>query len=452
MAILIPEHRGQSGQLNYRNEYYQLMDQKVSFYTFGCRLNQAETAILQQSFEKKGYRVVDFSEPADIVLVNTCTVTEKSDADTRRLVHKIHRINPGARIALIGCQAQVQREQLLQMPQVQWVIGNARKMEIIDILQKTIDQDTPSVITPAISRNSFTNPVAGIDANHTRANVKIQDGCDFFCSFCIVPYARGRARSRQFDDIESEAKLLIAAGHRELVLTGINVGNYQYQNKDLLDVIDNLERLEGLARLRISSIEFTTISTRLLEQIATHAKLCRFLHIPLQSGSDDILTAMNRHYQAQEFVEFLLQAYRSVAKICLGTDIIVGFPGESGRHFDETYDLLEQLPFSYFHVFSYSDRPLSKSRKLPDKVSAAEIDRRSKILRELSSQKRRRYFEKFIDSVETVLFEQKKNGFWTGLTDTFIRVKVKSTSNLYNEMVPVRLEGIDNQKMIGSLQ
>ena len=230
------------------------MNTRISFCTIGCRLNQAETAVLQQSFRKQGYQVVDFSQPAEVVVINTCTVTENGDADTRKLINKINRIHPRARIALLGCQAQIEREALLDMPNVFWVIGNSRKMEFAGILQNSLNDFQPQVITPVIERESFTHPAAGIDRQHTRANLKIQDGCDSFCSFCVIPYARGRARSRVFQDILKEAGELAAAGHREIVLTGINIGCYSYENKSLLNVIESLEKIDGIQRIRISSV------------------------------------------------------------------------------------------------------------------------------------------------------------------------------------------------------
>ncbi len=427
------------------------MNARISFYTLGCRLNQAETAILQRNFEESGFRVVDFRQPADVVVVNTCTVTENGDADTRKLLNKIQRMNPHARVALIGCQAQIQRDELLAMPGVHWVVGNAHKMDLPAILQETLDSEKPVVDVPAIPRKTFTIPGTGIDRQHTRANLKIQDGCDFFCSYCIIPYARGRARSRQFSDILREARELVAAGHRELVITGINVGTYRFEDKTLPDVIHALEQIDGLDRIRISSIEPTTFRTNLFLRTWPEGKLCRYLHIPVQSGSNTILQRMNRQYTREEFREFVQQIIEQVPNICLGTDVIVGFPGETEELFQETYQFLKELPIAYFHVFSYSERKLARSRLLDGKVNRTEIDRRSKLLRELSARKRRLYLEQQIGRVETVLFEQQKKGYWTGLTDTYIRVKVRSQHHLANRLLPVKLTAVDGQTMRGEL-
>jgi threonylcarbamoyladenosine tRNA methylthiotransferase MtaB len=427
------------------------MKPRIAFYTFGCRLNQAETAIIHQSFAEKDYQAVDYRDDPDVVVVNTCTVTENGDADTRRFINKINRLSPKAKIALIGCQAQVQRGRLLDLPGVNWVVGNAEKMNLVNIFENS-GVDTPQLITPAIGKKSFTIPVPGIDKNHIRANLKIQDGCDFFCSFCEIPYARGRARSREFNDIKKEAVQLVKAGHKELVITGINVGTYQFSGKSFMNVITSLEEIEKLKRIRISSIEPTTIPVSLLDKMTAQSKVCQYLHIPIQSGSDEILSAMKRKYTVTEFMEFLLLAERNVPEACLGTDVIVGFPGETNGHFDETVNLLEKLPLAYFHVFSYSDRDHAKSSRYQNKVSLEDIRLRSRILRQLSINKRNQFLEKFIGKKLEVLFEQKKNGFWTGLTDNYIRAKVESDLDLKNQLIPVKLQSIEKQVMVGTIE
>jgi threonylcarbamoyladenosine tRNA methylthiotransferase MtaB len=432
---------------------WKIIQMKIAFYTFGCRLNQAETAIMQQSFDGNAVRVVDWKDQPDVLVVNTCTVTENGDADTRKLVNKVRKINPDIQIALVGCQAQVQKEKLLTLPNVKWVVGNEKKMDIADIVTSTINESVPQLITPTIQRKSFTIPFVGFDHLHTRANLKIQDGCDFFCGFCEIPYARGRARSREFDDLLNEARHLAESGHHELILTGINIGTYAYEGKTLVDVIKALSEIEALWRIRISSIEPTTIAEEIVQQLAEPGKLCRYLHIPIQSGSDDILKAMNRKYNVAEFVEFIDFAYRTNPNTCLGTDVIVGYPGESDKHFRETYDLLLELPFAYFHVFSYSDRDHARSSKLPEheKISRETIIERSRKLRELSQRKRMVYNEQFLGTTEGVLFEKFKNGYWNGVTDTYIRVRVKSELDLKNRLLPVKLEKLDKQGIVGTL-
>lgn len=423
----------------------------ISFYTLGCRSNQSETAVLQNIFEQQGYRVVDFHKSADIVVVNTCTVTQNCDAETRKLVHRIIRINPKAQIALIGCQAQLQKEQLAKLPNVRWVIGTARKMDLISVFQETHSAQTPQVITPTIPREFFSVPVPGIDRQHTRANIKIQDGCDFFCSFCEIPYARGRARSRKFDDIRREAQALVSAKHQELVLTGTNIGCYAENGKNIVDVIRALEQISGLERIRISSIEMTTIPEGLLDLMARRSKLCRYLHIPLQSGHNACLKAMKRPYTVEEFDRFIQKAVTLVPEICLGTDVMVGFPGETEEYFKETHDYLRRSSLNYFHVFSYSQRTMAKSKDLEAKVNPKTIRQRSQVLRNLSLQKRRAYYQSLIGSDAAVLFEQKKGDEWKGLTDNFVHVTARSEKDLSNRFQKVRLCGLKGQEVIGQI-
>jgi len=424
---------------------------KISLKTSGCRLNQSETAVLERSFEENGYCLVDGNQPADIAVINTCTVTKEGDNDTRRLINKILRINPATRIVLIGCQAETQKEDLLKLPNVQLVVGNARKMDLAKILKEAKKNAAPQIITPPIPKKSFTVPTAGRDRRHTRANLKVQDGCDFFCSFCEVPYARGRARSREFRDILTEANRLTQAGHKELVLTGINVGMYSYKNRTLLDVVDALEMISGIRRLRISSIEHTTIPAGLAEKMEGPSKLCRYFHIPLQSGSDKILKLMNRKYHADDYRKAINKIKEFNRDICVGTDVVIGFPGETDEDFQYTQSLLEELPISYFHVFSYSERLLAKSKNLPGKVKISTVQKRSKILRELSVQKRQAFLKSALGKTQCALFEQKKGGYWSGLTDNYIQVKVKSDKNLNNQFVPVSLESLDQQAIKGRL-
>lgn len=425
------------------------MTKRVSFHTFGCRLNQSETASLENSFTLQGYDVVDLKDPADIVVINTCTVTQGGDADTRRLVYRVNRLNPKARIALVGCQAQVQKDQLASLPNVSWIVGNERKMDLVRVLSEDPEPQAPLVTAPSISRDPFVLPVASIDRQHRRANLKIQDGCDFFCSFCEIPYARGRARSRVFEDIFLEANTLVKSGHQEIILTGINLGTYRYGSKDILDVIEGLEKIDGLRRIRISSIEPTTIPDKLIERMRS-GKLCRHLHIPLQSGDDQILSEMSRHYTAQEFLEFADRAFNNVDNICIGTDVIVGFPGESDAHFENTLTLLKDSPIHYCHVFSYSARQMAKSR-LKEALPAAVITKRSQVLRALSERKRRAYYESQVGLEMDVLFESAVKGGWVGLTDNYVRVTIKSTDDLFNRFRKVRFVSCAGQTMIGEV-
>ena len=416
----------------------------IAFYTLGCRVNQSETAVLQNAVEAEGFRVVSGGEPAGIVVINTCTVTAHGDQDTRRLVNRVNRDHPQARIALIGCQAQTQQDRLARLPNVRWVIGTARKMDLAAILKADPQprDPAPQVIVPAIPRENFTIPVSGVDRQHTRANLKIQDGCDAFCSFCEIPFARGRARSREFNDTLTEARRLAAAGHREVVLTGINIGHYADAGRTLIDVIQALHGIPQIERLRISSIEPHPVINELAAWMMPQGRLCRFLHIPIQSGSDRILKLMNRRYTRADFTAWIEGLANAVPQICLGTDVIVGFPSETEADFQETYDLLKNLPLHYFHVFSYSQRQQARSQRLPDPVPPPVIQRRSQQLRALSLQKRRAYHQGLIGGTNAVYFEQSKGDRWTGLTDTYVRVSVPSPEDLSGQIRPVRITGL----------
>lgn len=426
---------------------------KISFFTQGCRLNQAETAAITNGFSADRYTVVPFQEPASIAVINTCTVTENGDLDTRRLIRKVIRQNPEVKIALVGCQSQILKEKLLELPNVSWVIGNAQKMNLHQIMEETFHNDTPTLSVEKLTKASFKNEIAGIDSHHKRANIKIQDGCDFYCSFCIIPFARGPARSREFNNIIEEVNQLAKADHKEIILTGINLGTYADQDKTLYDVISELEKVEGLHRIRISSIEPTTIDDQILERMGDPtSKLCQYLHIPIQSGSDDILTAMKRHYSTLDYTQYLQKVLKFVPDIGLGTDIMVGFPGETDTHFEETYTLLRESPLSYFHVFSYSERQNTRSVKLPDKVNAQTIAKRSQSLRELSHRKRQVFYQKFIGKTLPILVEQTKKGDWVGVSEHYIKVRFKSELNLKNKIVNVQLTQIDGDQMIGKLE
>jgi threonylcarbamoyladenosine tRNA methylthiotransferase MtaB len=425
---------------------------KISFYTQGCRLNRAETAMLDQSIRGASFEVVPFKEKADIVVINTCTVTEKVDVDTRRLINKIRKLNPETKIALIGCQSQIFKEELLKLPGVKWVIGNEDKQRLSDILSSTNDTNTGSVIVSKIERKPFKHKTIGIDADRTRANVKIQEGCDNYCTFCIIPYARGPARSREFDDILNETKELVNYGYKEIVLTGINLGLYSYNDYDLIDVLSALSEIKGLERIRLSSIEPDDMLEKVIYQMAKNPKICPFLHVPLQSGCNSVLKRMGRKKTCSEYENYIKMAKSAIPRLCIGSDIIVGFPGETEDEFMQTVEFLEKQPLSYLHIFSYSNRKLAKSASFPNQISLNIIKKRSQYLRQLSLKKRTEYLSYFLGRTESVLFEECKQGFWVGLTDTYIRVKLKNNKSLKNQILPVKLVEIDDQSLFGILQ
>lgn len=426
---------------------------RVAFSTIGCRLNQAETALLKDGFRRRGFMPVEYGQETDVLVLNSCTVTEGAEADCRRLVRQTLRKSPKAFVAVTGCYAQTGLNVLRQIEGIDLIVGNQYKMQLPDILppiSQQVKQAMPRAHHERMDSDNFLLEGVG-DYSTTRANLKIQDGCQFMCAFCLIPFARGRERSRVVDDAVREAEGLVQRGHRELVLTGVNIGRYQDQETDLLGLITRLEAIEGLERIRISSIEPTTIPEGLLEYMKTSRKLCRFLHVPLQSGDNVILRTMNRRYSVQEYQEAMELALRMIPDVCFGTDVMVGFPGEGQTEFSNTLAFIQNLPFAYFHVFSYSSRPGTASTKMSDTVSPKRIKERSRTLRELSRQKQKTFQQRFLGHEISVLFEDEVDGVWSGLTDHYIRVDVRSSLDLKNTVQSVVATGVMSDRVVGIL-
>ena len=300
------------------------MNKKIVFYTLGCRLNQAETASLKNQARGAGFAVTTDVAKAQICVINTCTVTAKGDADARRLIHRVARQNENCRVAVIGCQAQTQAAEFQKMKNVFWVIGSGQKMELARILKASPGSRTQQIFRGAIAKGAFKQPFPSVTRSRTRANLKLQDGCDNYCSYCEIPYARGRARSRDFYDAIKEAQALAAAGHREIVLTGINLGIYRHRQHGLLDVIKALEDISGVERIRVSSIEPADCLKEIIRYMTGSQKMCRYLHVPLQHGDSSVLKKMKRRYCCDDYQALVQQAVEGIPGICLGTDIIVG--------------------------------------------------------------------------------------------------------------------------------
>ena len=431
------------------------MKKKVAFYTAGCRLNQSETAVLTDRLTRMGYQKVPYGEPTDVLVLNTCSVTENAEADCRRVIRRTLRHSPQAFVAVTGCYAQTGLNALQHLPGVDLVLGNRYKTLLPDYLEGMphVQKRSSTFVRRSglMSREDFVQDGVGEYAT-TRANLKIQDGCNFMCSFCLIPFARGRERSRLSDDAVREAEQLVERGHRELVLTGVNVGQFANGSGGLLDLIQRLERVPGLARIRISSIEPTTIPPALIEHMSTSRKLCRFLHVPLQSGHDGILSAMNRRYSVKEYRTWVERVVQKIPDVCVGTDVLVGFPGETDRQFSATYELVRELPLSYAHVFSYSARPGTPAALLGNPVPQAVIKDRSRLLSRLSRIKRAAFYQRFLDGDCLPLFESiGKDGLWTGMTDNFIRVGVACSGSLANQIRRVRLTGVMEHSALGQL-
>ena len=429
---------------------------RVTIHTIGCRLNQAESALLSDRFIHSGFVSVPLGEPTDFLVVNTCSVTQEAESDCRRVVRQVLRHSPDATVTVTGCYAQTGVEALRDLQGVDLIVGTQFKMRLPQYLEAwpvSPKRTQPEVIySKKIDHENFVIDGVG-DYSTTRANLKIQDGCQFMCAFCIIPFARGRERSRRSEDALQEACALAERGHREIVLTGVNIGQYRYDGLELLDLIQRLEGIQGIERIRISSIEPTTIPKSLLEYMSTSEKLCRYLHIPMQSGDETILKAMNRRYSVREFMEFIDQAVAIVPDLCVGTDVMVGFPGEGEESFANTVAVVKDLPLAYLHVFSFSDRPGTAAVRLPNHVPVQAIKARSRKLAELSRVKRLAFYQRYVGRQVKVLFEtQNQHEMWTGLTDNYVRVGVRASGELSNSFKSVVITGISDGLAVGQLR
>jgi threonylcarbamoyladenosine tRNA methylthiotransferase MtaB len=412
---------------------------RASVHTLGCRLNQSESTMLVEKLREAGYELVPFGEAAELGIINTCTVTREADAKSRKLVRSFIRKNPHAYTAVIGCYAQMGAKALAEIDGVDLIIGNQEKLNVLDYAAQG-KTGTALIVRDRMERDDFTIEPVGGPGFTRRANLKVQDGCDFMCSFCIIPFARGRARSREIDNLLDEARALVERGAKEVVLTGVNIGTYDYGGRTILEVVDRLNEISGLERIRISSIEPTTVPDGMIARmLASDHTLVPYLHIPLQSGANAVLERMRRKYSREQFLEYVGRAAAAVPDICIGTDIMVGFPGESEAEFEETCLLLAESPLVYAHVFKYSEREGTASVRMPGKVDPKTLNARSARLRHISARKLRRFHERHFGRVCDVLFEHQENGYWTGYTGNYIRVAVCSDKALENQVRPVIL-------------
>jgi threonylcarbamoyladenosine tRNA methylthiotransferase MtaB len=427
---------------------------RASFHTLGCRLNQAETATISATFAAKGYTVVDAGDETDVHVINTCSVTEGAEAKCRQAVRAALRRSPHAYVVVTGCYAQVGVDALQRIAGLDLIVGTEDKMRLADLIDVPEKLGRPRIVhSRKISRDDFTMAGIGDYSGQTRANLKIQDGCNFACAFCIIPFTRGGARSRTLDDIVREAYGLVERGHREIVLTGVNIGTYASAGHDLLRVVQALEDVQGLERIRISSIEPTTIPESLIAWMTTSRKLCPYLHIPVQSGDDQVLQRMKRHYTSREFAACIERLVADVPGVCVGTDVMVGFPGEDEHAFINTRALLADLPLAYFHVFSYSARPHTYAQRYTDLVPAPIIQERSRVLRDLSNRKKAAFYRSFVDHTIRVLFERREEaGLYTGFSDNYIKVGVHTDDEVANQLLQVRLHGVAQGLALGTLQ
>ncbi len=418
---------------------------KASFFTLGCRLNQTESAIMAKGLENIGYDIVEEENSADLCVINTCTVTNQSNSKCRKKIRSIQKANPKAIIAVVGCFSQISSEQILEIGGVHLILGNEEKLKLHEHISEAESAIQPIVKVGKLSKEPFTIETIGQHRSTTRANLKIQDGCDFICSFCVIPKARGRSRARQPENIRDELARLEKDGVKEIILTGVNVGTYQYKSTGFIDLLHVFEEYEGIKRVRISSIEPTTVGTEIFEWMRNSSKVLPYLHLPLQSAHNDILSKMRRRYSFEEYLDFISQAKAEVPGICMGSDVIVGFPGEDDEAFEQTFEALKISPIDYFHVFPYAERQGTTSEKLYPKVDGKQVQRRATILRELSDQKRLEFYTQQVGCELSVLFEKNiAQDIWEGYSENFVRVTVSNPVNLKNEIRQVMIETVEN--------
>ncbi len=426
---------------------------RVSFHTLGCKLNQAETASIAAGFRERGCQVVPFRQAADLTFINTCTVTGEADAKCRQAIRQARAASPMGRLVVAGCYAQIKPQEIAALEGVDLILGSREKYRVLELLEQLENGggQRPLVYLDGRGEIEAYDESPFISAtSRTRAFLKVQDGCDYTCSYCIIPAARGRARSRPLEDCLSEARRLMDSGYRELVLTGVNIGTWREGESVFHDLLARISETEGLRRLRISSIEPELITARMLEVMAQRENICPHLHLPLQHASDRILGAMRRRYSFGDYQATLERVVTAVPGIAVGTDLIVGFPGETEDEFNQLAEAVSALPLTYHHIFRYSEREGTVAARLEGSVDPKERKRRSGLLRAISHRKREAYALGFIGQTREVYFEgDPRDGQWEGLTDNYLRVRMASTGSGRDPFQEVRLQQLEGEVLQG---
>ena len=412
---------------------------RVAFHTLGCKLNFSETATISRDFIRHGFEQVQYRDEADIYVLNTCSVTENADKEARKMIRQAKRRNPNSSVAVIGCYAQLKPKEIAEIDGVEFVLGAKEKFNLLQHLDQMDFNGGTAIIQSDIDHvHKFTPSYSS--GERTRAFLKVQDGCDYTCSFCTIPLARGESRSDTIEKTMKVAKEVAATDAREIVLTGVNIGDFgKGTDETFFDLIQKLDKLEGIDRIRISSIEPNLLTKEIIEFCAESNKFMPHFHLPLQSGSDKILGAMRRRYKRDLYEERTEKINSIIPDVCIGVDVIVGFPGETDDDFLDTYNFLNELNISYLHVFTYSERENTDAAKMGEVVSKEKRAERSKMLHILSDKKRRYFHEKFINQNRPVLFENMKNGKLLGHTDNYIQIQVDGGFDLINTIHPVKL-------------
>jgi threonylcarbamoyladenosine tRNA methylthiotransferase MtaB len=425
---------------------------KVAFYTLGCKLNFSETSTIARLFEQKGYRRVEFTDTPDIFVINTCSVTENADKKCRKVVKEALAISPGAYVAVVGCYAQLKPQEITQIPGVDAVLGAAEKFQLVDLLDGFRKKNEATVFhSPVTEAKHYYCAYSQND--RTRTFLKVQDGCNYSCSFCTIPLARGESRSDWTANIVKTARQIAAQDVKEVVLTGVNIGDFGLhegiRKEKFIDLIRALDEVEGIARFRISSIEPNLLTDEIITFVSASSKFVPHFHVPLQSGSNKTLRLMRRRYGRELYASRVARIKELMPHCCIGVDVIVGFPGETDEDFLETYTFLNELNISYLHVFTYSERDNTHALQLPGRVPAAKRAERSRMLHMLSDKKRRYFYEQQVGKTATVLFEDDvENGMMHGFTENYVRVAAKYDPVLINELKTVQLTGLTEKGLM----
>ena len=427
---------------------------KVSFITLGCKVNQYDSDAMRTLFIHRGYKPVEHSEVADVYIINTCSVTSIGDRKSRQVIRKIRRNNPDAVIAATGCYAQVAPEELEKMGDVDVIVGHQNRNKIVDYIEEAEKSEkTVNAVKDIMSIREYENLTVDPEGEvKARAFVKVQEGCDNYCTFCIIPYARGRLKSRKQEDAVDEIKKLVEKGYREVVLTGIHLGNYGRDLRNgtsLSTLVSELLKIPNLLRIRLGSIESVELSDELINIIKNEKRVCHHLHLPLQSGSDAVLKSMNRHYRLRQYKDLIAMLRKKIPNLALTTDLIVGFPGETEENFKETLKTLHELKFSAIHVFPFSKRTGTPAAMYPNQITNEEKKKRVHRVQELEKKISKEFRSEFLNKIVHVLAENKKEEYFEGFSDEYIRVTIKGENVKRGHLYSVIVEEVTDEGLIG---
>ena len=429
---------------------------KVAFYTLGCKVNQYETEAMLELFEKEGYEKAETEDYADVYVINTCTVTHMSDRKSRQYIRRMKKKNPDAIIAVVGCYSQVSPEEILSIDEVNLVMGTNDRKKIVEEVKKIDASRKVSTVDDIMKVKAFEEIEINKTNGKTRAFMKIQDGCDRYCSYCIIPYARGRVRSRDLESIVKEVENLASNGYKEVVLTGIHVASYGKDIKDsdikLLDVIKQINDIEGIERIRLSSVEPILFTDEFVEAVSTMDKVCPHYHLSLQSGCDETLKRMKRRYTTEEYKAIVDRLRAAIPNVSITTDVIVGFPGETNEEFDKTYEFLKDIELTHMHVFKYSPRKGTPAATMENQVDPSTKHDRSEKLLQLNEENFNKFGQKMLDKECNVLFEQKVgDNKYEGLTENYVKVIVESDNDISEQILKVKIKDVKNESLEGIL-